>query len=168
MINMKGRPDLNGCVGRVYSWHGDKGRAGVRLDGEQGLKVGTLAVRPINLIEVHAAADQSTAADFPDSAISVEADGAVAAEPDVDAARLAAFYARATSASATMARETDKLHEKHHALCQAVGESRVKQWYDEHQSEVEEEQQRRAGRSEESANTLRGATCTHQSTSQEC
>ena len=166
---LKGRPELNGCIGRVWSWNAHTGRAGVRLEGEQEPRVGTLAVRPINLIEVQAAMESGPAVDLPARAPSgeavcgsaAEAEGpsqsmsaeqedpshSIAEPDDVEPERLAAFYARATNASATMTRETHKLHEKHRALCQAVGEGTVKQWYDEHQAEVDE-QQRRAGTSD--------------------
>ena len=42
---LTGRPDLNGCSGRVMSWHQVHGRAGVRLDGETK----SIAIRPANL-----------------------------------------------------------------------------------------------------------------------
>ena len=42
---LTGRPDLNGCSGRVMSWHQMHGRAGVRLDGETK----SIAIRPANL-----------------------------------------------------------------------------------------------------------------------
>ena len=51
---LAGRPDLNGQVGLVVSWHGEQGRAGVVV-GEA-----TLAIRPANLRAVAAAAPQPT------------------------------------------------------------------------------------------------------------
>ena len=55
VAGLKARPELNGRTGRVYSWHEDKGRAGVVLDDDDD--EGTLALRPANLEEVHRAAE---------------------------------------------------------------------------------------------------------------
>ena len=55
------RPELNGRVGRVWSWHEEAGRAGVKLEGAGGAdEDGTLAVRPANLAVL--AAQRSPAA----------------------------------------------------------------------------------------------------------
>ena len=55
LVGLKARPELNGRTGRVYSWHEDKGRAGVVLDDDDD--EGTLALRPANLEEVHRAVE---------------------------------------------------------------------------------------------------------------
>lgn len=39
------RPELNGCIGRVFSWHAETGRAGVKLSGEAEM----LAIKTSNL-----------------------------------------------------------------------------------------------------------------------
>ena len=119
LVGLQARPELNGRVGRVFSWHEDKGRAGIMPDdGDEG----TLAIKPENLAAVpdkEPVADEEPAAD-------VE-------EPPVDAERLAQFYARATDARGAMTRETEKSQKKHAALRESVGEDMVTSWYDEHQ-----------------------------------
>ena len=130
LVGLQGRPELNGRVGRVYSWHEDKGRAGIMLDdGEEG----TLAIKPENLA---AMPDKEPVADD-EPAADVE-------EPAVDAERLEKFYTRATDARGAMSRETAKSHQKHAALRQAVGEAMVTSWYDEHQQHVEEQRLKEA------------------------
>ena len=55
-------------------------------------------------------------------------------EPDVDAARLAQFYARAMHASSAMTQETQKSQKKQEELRSRVGTGTVQQWYTEHQA----------------------------------
>ena len=74
------RPELNGRVGRVWSWHEEAGRAGVKLEGAGGVEEdGTLAVRPANLAVL--ASQRSPAAGCDDDAAD-----AAEAEPRPEAA----------------------------------------------------------------------------------
>jgi hypothetical protein len=49
------RAELNGREGRVFSWHAQTGRAGVRLVGEEKM----LALKPDNLFEIDQLSEQS-------------------------------------------------------------------------------------------------------------
>ena len=54
--NLTARPELNGCVGRVMSWHAHKGRAGVKLTSDRVEH--TLALKPENLLLIEDASPQ--------------------------------------------------------------------------------------------------------------
>ena len=130
LVGLQARPELNGRAGRVFSWHEDKGRAGIMLDdGEEG----TLAIKPENLAAVP---DKDLVAD--------EEPAADAEEPAVDAERLAQFHARATDARGAMTHETEKSQKKQVALREAVGEDMVTSWYDEHQQHLDEQRLKEA------------------------
>lgn len=124
LVGLQARPELNGRVGRVYSWHEEKGRAGIMLDGGDE---GTLAIKPDNLAAVP---DKEPTAD--------EEPAAAVEEPEVDAERLAQFYAKATDARQRLSSEAEKSQTKHAALRASVGEAMVTSWYDEHQQHLDE------------------------------
>ena len=44
---LESKPELNGRIGQVFSWHENTGRCGVRLDGDAERM---LALRPANIV----------------------------------------------------------------------------------------------------------------------
>jgi hypothetical protein len=51
LVDLQGRRDLNGRVGRVVSWHGDQGRWKVKLKAfVEGEKLNVIGIKPMNLL----------------------------------------------------------------------------------------------------------------------
>mmetsp|Transcript_14564 Transcript_14564/g.31571 ORF Transcript_14564/g.31571 Transcript_14564/m.31571 type:complete len:127 (-) Transcript_14564:317-697(-) len=70
------RPELNGRLGRVFSWHEEDGRAGVCVDGVEGM----LAIRPANLGRLSREEYERAAAEAPSFMAASEPPASVATE----------------------------------------------------------------------------------------